>query len=217
VNSFGTVDSVLIMPTDAENVEDYRKSVIESFRIEPQGGALGDIRIWAKDAAYVREVYPSLSAAGLLFVAIESTIGDGLSWSALELEVRSVLENDPDTTLSDNERTRIPVGVYGIETGSVVLKNVDVTISGLSDSSYLPLITSSIRDFLKKVRPFIAGLDSVRNSTKGYLYASDIYGIVKNIIQSNATFISLVVSVDGAPISIYEFQGRYIPFLNSVN
>ena len=52
------VTTETVTPVEAESLEDYRQTIIQSFRLESQGGAATDYRIWAQDASGVKEVFP---------------------------------------------------------------------------------------------------------------------------------------------------------------
>lgn len=58
VNSSVSVYTIIVNPLAAEDLEDYRTKTNQSFRLEPQGGAATDYRLWAQDAQGVERVYP---------------------------------------------------------------------------------------------------------------------------------------------------------------
>ncbi len=56
VNSGVEITGCPVQPLDAENIEQYRQQVINSYRLSPQGGSAVDYRLWSQDAAGVANV-----------------------------------------------------------------------------------------------------------------------------------------------------------------
>ena len=75
VNSEGKVTAVTKQPVTAETIEAYRSDVIEASRLEPQGGAPSDYRLWASEVTEVRTVYPYVKEGnpGDIEIFIEAT------------------------------------------------------------------------------------------------------------------------------------------------
>ena len=210
VDSFATITSVDVTATEAEDIEEYRQEVIDSFRNEPQGGARIDYREWSNGVPGIRQVYPYVTVATEVDLYIEanpddSTDGHGTPSASLMDDVQDAIEP-----------SKIPLGVSVINYAAVAPAPVDVEIADLSDDSYLTAIESAIESFLFNVRPFVDGADDVIDINKGKLYAADIYGIVRDVLGRNATFTSLVVEVNSVSIQSYEFTVNVIPYINSV-
>jgi hypothetical protein len=223
VDSFGTIDSTVVEPVDAETIEQYREKVIQAYRTEPQGGASVDYKIWAVDAAGVRTVYPYVKngASGELDIYIEalpesSTDGNGTPSSAMISDVEDVIELDPDTTKPMNERGRRPISVFAIHFMAIITNPVDVAISNLSDTSFLDEIKAALSDFLYNVRPFISGADNPNEIQKDRLYASQVYNIVIDVIGTGNTFDSITVSVNGVETLFHQFIDGNIPYARNV-
>jgi len=70
VNSSVVVTVIVTPPLSAETVEDYRQKIIDSYRLEPQGGAATDYRIWTADAIGVRTVYPYTKSGAIYTVQV---------------------------------------------------------------------------------------------------------------------------------------------------
>jgi len=223
VDSYVDVASVEVTPTDAEDIEDYRTTVIQAYQLEPQGGAKTDYRIWAQDAAGVREVYPYVPSGepGKIRLFVEANVADssdgfGTPTQAILDDVEEVVEYDPDTTKPDNERGRRPMGTFEIYFVAIVLLDVDVVITNLSDTSYLTAIETAIVSYLFDIRPFIDGADNPNLSQKGKLFTSDIINIIRTVIGSTETFDSVAVSVDSVEVQQYEFDTGNIPKIGTV-
>ena len=223
VDSFAEVLSVSTTPTAQESYDDYRIAVINSYQLESQGGARTDYRLWAQDAAGVREVYPYVKEnyAGEINLYIEANVADssdgkGTPTQSILDEVEEVVEFDPDTTKPLNERGRRPMSVFDIHFLAISPLVVDVEIIGLTDTSFVTAIESALETFLFTVRPFIAGADNPNNEQQDKLFVSDIFTIVRGIIGSNNTFTSIIMEVAGSPETIYQFLNGDIPYLGTV-
>ena len=78
VNQVGEVTIESVEPLAAETIEQYRRITIEAFRLEAQGGAGADYRLWAFDVQAVQQSYPYAKSgnANEVDLYIEATIGD---------------------------------------------------------------------------------------------------------------------------------------------
>lgn len=222
-DSYATVKAVNVAPTDAENYEDYRQAVIDAYQLEAQGGAKTDYRLWSKDAAGVRQVYPYAKNNFLgeinLYVeayAIDSIDGNGTPSTSMLNNVEAVVEFDPDTTKPLNERGRRPISAWKIHFLPITPLSVDVIITDLSDISVLNDIKNSMREFLLGIRPFIAGADNINSISKGKIYISDIFNVVRSVIGGTNSFTDIQMKVDGNFETIYEFLNGDIPYINTV-
>lgn len=223
VDSFADVAGEITTPTEGESIEEYRDAVIQAYQFEPQGGARTDYRLWSQDAAGVREVYPYAKNGepGVIQLYVEataadSTDGNGTPSQAILDEVEEVVEFDPDATKPLNERGRRPLGTFDIEFLAITTLPVDVDIVDLSDTGLLTVIEDSIRTFLLDVRPFIDGADNPNDLNKDKLYSSDITNIVREIAGTSATFTQVVMSVNGTPTDLFQFENSDIPYIRNV-
>ena len=105
VDSIVTVSAETIEPSAEENIEDYRDKALDAYRLEPQGGAATDYRLWSADAQGVKQSYPyaKTGVVNEINLFVEATIADSIDGkgtpSALLLtDVEEVVEFDPDTT-----------------------------------------------------------------------------------------------------------------------
>lgn len=211
VDSFSEVLSVAVTPVEEEDIEEYRQTVIESYRTEPQGGARVDYRLWTNDVAGVRTVYPYVKSgeSGVIDLYIEalpenSTDDHGTPSASLIQDIEDAIEPD-----------KRPMGTFQINYLSITPIAVDVEITNLSDSSYLTAIESAILAFLFDIRPFIDGADNI-NERNDKLFESDIYTIVRNVIGVTESFDSLEMFVDSSSVDVYTFENGDIPYINNV-
>jgi len=223
VSSNVEVTSETIEPLDAEDLEVYRQLIIDSYRIESQGGASGDYILWATDAQGVARVYPYANSgeANTIDIYVEATIADstdgkGTPSSGLLDDVEEVVELDPDTTKDMNERGRRPLGVFQINYLPVVVKDVEIEIIGFVDltAGKQALILDSITLVVESVRPFISGVDLIdeRNDT---LDKNKIIAAILKVVPT-ATFTSITLIVDSVDLETYTFLNGDIPFLDSI-
>lgn len=221
VDSFADVATVVTAPISEESIEEYRTAVISSYQLESQGGARTDYRLWAQDADGVKEVYPYVNEPGIIDLYVEvnpddSTDGNGTPSQAILDDVEEVIEFDPDVTKPLDERGRRPMGTFQINYLPITPLPVNVDIIGLTDESFFPVILDGLVALFAGIRPFVDGADNPNDTQKGFLYESDVYGIVRGAIGANAKFDSLTVRVNSVVITIYEFTDGDIPFLNSL-
>jgi uncharacterized phage protein gp47/JayE len=212
VDSLAIVDSVDVTPIAAETIEDYRQKIIDSYQLEPQGGAATDYRIWSADAAGVRTVYAYSKNNEIYVVQVfveavpeSSAPGqpEGVAPSSMLTDVESVIELDPDTSKSINERGRRPVQAV-VEVLSVVPVAVTITINDLSDktTSTINAITTALEDLLYTIRPYIAGADTVRRDT---IYLSQVIAAIYGAVSQTVNFSNVDISIGVTVYSQYTF------------
>jgi hypothetical protein len=223
VNSSVTVQTETIQPLDGETLEDYRRKALESFRLEPQGGAATDYRLWAADAQGVAQSYPyaTSGAPNEIDLYIEATIADstdskGTPSAGMLLAVEDVIELDPDTTLDISERGRRPLGVFQVHYLPVTPLDVEITINGAGSISAdnRDLINGAIDAEVKKIRPFVAGADILANKND----IISVYKIVAIVLDAypQAQFTTIDLVVDGVNVSTFTFEFGDIPYLDSI-
>lgn len=219
-----TIAAITEQPLAEESVDDYRASILRAIQLEPQGGARTDYRLWSDDAQGVRLVYPYVknNDAGVVQVYIEattedSTDGNGTPSQSIMDEVEEVILFDPDITLPTNERGRRPLQA-GLEVLPIIPNPVDVTISGLQETSdeIEALLRQNLSTFLKEIRPYVAGADLARNKND-ILYSAALQGIVTDTLEATNFFTDFVVFVNGVSQNNFEFSRENIPYLRNIN
>lgn len=223
VDQIATIVDVTTQPTAAESITLYRKNIIDAIRLEAQGGARTDYRLWSADAQGVERVFPyvKVGEAGTMQVFVEATVTDstdsnGTPSTALINEVIAVITFDPDITLPTNQRGRLPMGVV-LEVLPIITKPVDIDIIGLQNDT--PTVRSTIsrnmKDFLFTVRPYIAGTDLPRDKND-ILTAVKAQAVVSDTVGNANTFVDFRIYVDGVEQNTYTFSGGNIPYLRNV-
>jgi len=222
VNSLATVGVITTPPLAAESVEDYRQKIIDSYRLEPQGGAATDYRLWSADAQGVERVYPYATSGtpSSVDLYIEATIADstdgkGTPSATLLTDVEAVVNFNPNTSLALNERGRRPLQVV-VNYYPIVIKDVDITINsfvGLTPAIQAALLTA-ITSMVNKIRPYVDSADVVSERNDTIDQNKIISAILNN--QPGSSFGTIGITVDGNPVTSYMFVLGSIPNLNSI-
>lgn len=227
VESQVTVTEETEIPVDEEDIEDYRDKVVQAFRIEPQGGAVVDYRLWAADEPTVKQVYPYVvsGAPGEINIFIEattdaSTDGYGTPNQDTLDAVAEYVEYapDPENILSVGQRGRRPMGVFDVHVLPIQTKKVNVTINGFlptPTSEVQALVELAIEEVINTIRPFIAAADPANSEFSGYLDASKISYAISSAVRGSV-FTSIELELDDTPISNYTFDNGEIPYLDGV-
>lgn len=222
VDAIATVTSESVEPLAAETVEDYRTKILNSFRLEAQGGASADFRLWSLDAQGVKNVYP-YAADGIVNQAdvyVEATIADsidgkGTPSAGLLSDVEDVINQDPDTTLPINDRGRRPQNVI-VNAVAVTVREVDIIITGYVglNATIQALILSTITSKVNAVRPFVAAIDILEERND----VIDTNKMIAAIIEARpgSIFTSVTIKIDGVETPSFVFDLGDIPNLNSV-
>jgi hypothetical protein len=224
VNKSAAVTVESVAPVSAEGIEVYRGKIIESFRLEPQGGAATDYRLWATDAVGVKQTYPYASSGNANEIDIyveatpeDSTDGKGTPSSTILNNVGDVIEFDPDTSLDISQRGRRPLGVFAVNTLPVVPLDVVITITGFSGltTAIQNLIESALTDRISDIRPFIAAAEDLSDKDD----ILDINTIIYTILTARpgSIFTSISMTIDGGAESSYTFTDGNIPYLSAIN
>lgn len=222
VDSAATVASISVNPLDAETIEQYRSAALKSYRLEPQGGAATDYRLWSQDAQGVANTYPyaKSGAANEINLYVEATVADstdgkGTPSSTLLTNVESVVELNPDTTLDILERGRRPLGVFQVHYLPVAIKEVSIIITGLvgRTTAIETLIENALIAAVNTIRPFVAAIDVLAEKND----IIDTNKIIATIIaqQPGAIFTSVTLKIDTVTMSTYTFVDGNIPHINA--
>lgn len=223
VNSTGVVLTQAVEPKAEEAIEDYRALALNAYRLEPQGGAGSDYKLWASDAQGVKTVYtyaisgePNELNLFVEAVLADSIDGQGTPSDGLLLEVEAVVEQDPDDTKPDTERGRRPLGINQIHYLPVTVKQLDIDIAGFVgltpeiEAQLLP----AIREKVDLIRPFVSSVDILEN--KNDLLDPNV--IIASILNARpgSIFGTISLSIDSVPVMSVLFENGDIPHLNSV-
>lgn len=223
VASIATVDAETIAPLAAETIEDYRRKALDAYRLEPQGGAATDYRLWSADAQGVKQTYPyaKTGAANEINVFVEATIADstdgkGTPGSAILNEVAEVIEYDPDTTRPIEERGRRPLGVFQVHVLPVTIRTVNINVASFTGitPAIETALTTAITDAVNVVRPFVASADILSDKND----ILDKNKIINAILTARpgSVFGTITLNVDGMDYTSYTFINGNIPWVDTI-
>ena len=220
VDDLAIVTSEDVIPQSEEDLEDYRRKVIEAYRLEAQGGAGADYRIWSADVQSVEQVYP-FTATGVnneVDLYIEATIADstdgkGTPSSTTLSDVEDAIEL-PTTT----RPSRKPLGVYEVNYIAVTPLDIDITITDGIDpftATEQTTIFNTIKSYLEDIRPFVSSIDVLSEKNDTF----DTNKIISLIIESvpGKQFGAVSMDVDGNPETTFTFDYGDIPYLNTIS
>lgn len=222
VNSSAVVLSEVTIPLEAEDIEDYRNKTIQAFRLEPQGGAPADYRSWGYDAQGVQQIYPYASSGNPneVDVYVEATIADstdgkGTPTSLIMDDVEACIELSPDTTLTMEERSRRPMGVW-INIYPIDPIDVDINIPDFVDltTAKQATILAALTELLAGIRPFIPAADAV--TERADVLSTNLIASAVLAALPGSLFSPVELTVNGNPVVSYLFDLGEIPHLNTV-
>lgn len=212
-----------IEPFDAEDIEDYRDKVVAAYRLEAQGGAGTDYRLWSQDAQGVLRVYPFAKTGfpNEISLYVEATVADsidskGTPSASLLSDVEDVVEFNPDDTIPLLERGRRPITVFNIDFLPITPLDVDITINGYVGltSEIQAAIQSALENLITDIRPFVADADIIENKND-ILDTNKIIGAIISVYPG-AVFTSIQLEVNSVVVSTYTFTFDEIPYFNSL-
>ena len=222
VNKLVTVSAETTEPAAAETIEDYRLKVLDAYRLEPQGGASADYRLWSADAQGVKQAY-AYAKTGTDYeinLYVEATIADstdgkGTPSALLLTTVEEVVEFDPDDSRPSYERGRRPLQAI-VNFLPVTIREVDVIVNGLvgRTTEIENLIIDGLTTEINKVRPFVAACD-VLSEKNDILDNNKIIATILNA-RPGSSFGAITLKVDSTIYSSFTFINGDIPHINSI-
>lgn len=223
VDKIATVTLETVEPLSEEDIELYRQRALDSHRLEAQGGAATDYRLWSFDAQGVQQTYPyaKTAAPNEINLFVEATVADsidgkGTPSAGLLTDVEAVVEFDPDVTKPLNERGRRPLGVFIVHYLAITVREVDIVIDSFVGITpeIQTLIFNALELEIDLIRPFIGGADILEEKND----ILDINKIISTILNARpgSVFGTITLKIDSVPLSTFTFINGNIPNLNSV-
>jgi uncharacterized phage protein gp47/JayE len=218
VDETATVLDVVTLAQSEEDIEDYRQKGIEAYRLEAQGGAGSDYRLWSFDAQGVKTSYPYAVSGNnnTVNLYVEANIADSIDGKGTPSVtiLDAVKESIQDPTIS--RPSRKPIAVYEVFYLPVLVREIDIEVysfSGLTPAIEASIL-ATIKDFLDDVRPFVSSIDVLANKNDIF----DINNIISLILQAvpGSSFGAVILKIDSSPMTTFQFLGGDIPNLNSI-
>jgi len=213
VNSVVSVLTESIEPQDAEDIEEYREKTLEAYRLEPQGGAAADYRLWANEVQGVNQSYPYVIAGNSneINLYVEAIDNDGVPTQPI---LDAVEESVEQPTV--DRPARIPLGVFEVHYLPVVLQQIVINIAGYVDYTAAKdtLIENAIIAELTQIRPFIGAIDVLANKND-ILDTNKIISLILEAVPGSV-FGAVTMTVDGVSLSTYTFDNGEIPKFQSL-
>ena len=221
VNPYGFIKSEAVVlevertGLDEELEASYRERLINRFRLQPQGGALADYRIWAADVPGVLRVYPyndkEQPGGVLLYVSgIPSVFNDRIPDKGLLKKVGEACTYDPET----GKAIRKPLtamldpkndGSYeNIKPISVVEIEVAVTgVTNIEPADFAELIKPSLKNYFLDRDLYIRGLSDDNNRTN-VISKNHVITVINQIaVTAKAVFEEVVLKKENVVFSSY--------------
>lgn len=216
------VTAETVEPLSAEDIEDYRDNIIESYRLEPQGGAGADYRLWASDVQGVQQTYPYAKpgVVGEVDLYVEATVADstdskGTPSQDILNEVAEVIDLDPDDTKPMSERGRRPLTAI-VNLLAITPLDVEIDIADYigSTSEIEDAIESALGELISGIRPFVSDVDILEERND----VIDTNRIIAKILEAfpGSYFGVVTLTVNSVVVTEYTFENGDIPHLDSV-
>lgn len=204
-------------PQAEETDDDYRRKILESFQLEPQGGSGSDYRLWSNEVQGVNQSYPFVESIAPhdvnLFIeatTTDSTDGKGTPSAQLLLDVESSIE-DP----TPNRPARKPITDL-VNYLPVTPLDVDIVINGYVGltAAKSTSIENAISDEMTRIRPFVGSIDVLANKND-ILDTNKIISLILSAVPGSV-FGAVELTVDSVLTASYTFQNGDIPSFSSV-
>lgn len=234
VNPYGFIKTeavvfdVVRVGLDNETEISYRNRVINRFRLQPQGGALADYRIWASEVPGVLNVYPyndkEQPGGVLLYVSgISDVYADRIPDKGLLKKVGEACTYDPET----GRATRKPLtamldpkndGSYSnVKPVSVAVFDVVITgVSGIAPADFAQVVRPSLQNYFLDRDLYIRGLSDDNNRTN-VISKNHVITVVNQIAVSvKAIFETAEIRKDGKVAPLYTLDNGELARLGAL-
>ena len=221
VNPYGFIETEAVVldvtrvGLDNELESSYRNRVINRFRLQPQGGALADYRIWASEVPGVLNVYPyndkEQPGGVLLYVSgIPDVYVDRIPDSGLLKKVGEVCTYDPET----GKATRKPLtamldpkndGSYSnVKPITVAVFDIVITgVSGIVPADFAQVVKPALQNYFLDRDLYIRGLSDDNNRTN-VISKNHVITVINQIAVSvKAIFETAEMRKDGKVVPLY--------------
>ena len=228
IKTEAVVSDVARVGLDNERESSYRNRVVNRFRLQPQGGALADYRIWASEVPGVLNVYPyndkEQPGGVLLYVSgISDVYVDRVPDKGLLKKVGESCTYDPET----GRATRKPLtamldpkndGSYSnVKPVSVAVFDVVITgVSGIAPADFAQVVKPSLQNYFLDRDLYIRGLSDDNNRTN-VISKNHVITVVNQIAVSvKAIFETAEIRKDGKVAPLYTLDNGELARLGAL-
>lgn len=234
VNPYGFIETEAVVldvtrvGLDNELESSYRNRVINRFRLQPQGGALADYRIWASEVPGVLNVYPyndkEQPGGVLLYVSgISDVYVDRVPDKGLLKKVGESCTYDPET----GRATRKPLtamldpkndGSYSnVKPITVAAFDVAITgVSGIVPADFAQVVKPALQNYFLDRDLYIRGLSDDNNRTN-VISKNHVITVINQIAVSvKAIFETAEIRKDGKVMSLYTLDNGELARLGAL-
>ena len=234
VNPYGFIETEAVVldvarvGLDNELESSYRNRVINRFRLQPQGGALADYRIWASEVPGVLNVYPyndkEQPGGVLLYVSgISDVYVDRVPDKGLLKKVGEACTYDPET----GRATRKPLtamldpkndGSYSnVKPVSVAVFDVVITgVSGIVPADFAQVVKPALQNYFLDRDLYIRGLSDDNNRTN-VVSKNHVITVINQIAVSvKAIFETAEIRKDGKVAPLYTLDNGELARLGAL-
>jgi len=200
----GLADSVettliTIAGEDQEDIEVYRRRVLDAYQKKPQGGASADYEQWSEEAPNVINAYPFVGALlGQVNVYIEvDNQTDGIPTAPQLTATLAYINFDPETGKATRRQTGAEVFTLAISR-----RIFDTEIVGLSPDTAenKAFVEAAVIAHLLTKEPYIEGLSITRNDA---ITRSGVQTVIQLVVDSiGATISNVNLEESGAPVDL---------------
>jgi hypothetical protein len=202
-----TIATEVVIPVDAEDMEDYRTKCIEKVQLVPGSWSATDYRLVGIGISGVEQTY-AYAASGdsnVVDVFLQGTIPG--------TAIGAGIITDYETAI---ELVR-PLGVFRVDVAASTINTIAITITMGSFAPFTAAqktaISSALVNFINSVHPFIAGAGdsvSLRNDTIAtFNLNSAITAAVPGYGYSAVSF-----TVGGTPTAVWQADNGEIAYFN---
>lgn len=185
-----TVTAISTSPSAAEDIEDYRTDVLNSFILRANGGSAADYILWASDVADIRTVYPYAAdgEAGKIVVYCEGV-------SSLQPNSTKIDEVIEAIKYDTNGNGRVLVDLFPFINDTYILPvqltQVNITLTG-GDAGQQATAEQVIEDYLYNIRPYLPTLNKTRDANLDTITQS---ALIKTLADNDITFTAVTLKV----------------------
>lgn len=234
VNPYGfikteaVVSDVARVGLDNELESSYRNRVVNRFRLQPQGGALADYRIWASEVPGVLNVYPyndkEQPGGVLLYVSgIPDVYADRIPDRGLLKKVGEACTYDPETGKATrkpltamldpkNDGSYLNVKPVGVAVFDIVIAG----ISGIVPADFAQIVKPALQNYFLDRDLYIRGLSDDNNRTN-VISKNHVITVINQIAVSvKAIFETAEMQKNGNVTALYTLDNGELAKLGTL-